>query len=451
MTTKSKQHVMIDVPDGESTTIPMRFQAALTYVRRNVAKRWNVMFVATLLALAFVPWGGLPLSTAISGAAAVAAWAALWPDSRSSSTLADLEARRNSKDAARAAGARVWTGIIDALPDPTLVLNGTGTVLAISPAAAEIFSGNGIGRHLSLITRAPELLAAVEDALALKRVQVCRLDFKVPVERSLVGSVAPLNVADSELEDPQLLVVLRDLTEQDRLVRMRADFVANASHELRTPLASLKGFVETLQDAAKDDPVARERFLAIMQQQAERMARLIDDLLSLSRIEMKAHVMPRERIDAGGIIAHVAQTLIPIAEEKSITLEIGTLPHAVVLGERDELIQVFQNLIENAIKYGRKGGHVTVSGSVVPGAPPRGDKLSIEVSDDGPGIAPEHLPRLTERFYRVNAAQSRHAGGTGLGLAIVKHVLNRHQADLQVESVIGSGSTFRVVIPVQSL
>jgi two-component system phosphate regulon sensor histidine kinase PhoR len=441
---------MMEVPNRDNTAMPQRIQDAVARVRRNAAGRWNVIVVATLLALAFVLWGGLALSSAAIGAAAVAVWAALWPDVMLSTAMAEFEARRQAKDAARAAGARIWGEMVHALPNPTLVLDAAGTVMVMNAAAVELFPGNGTGRHIALITRAPELLTAVDSALETQTVQVCRLDFKVPVERSLAGSVVPLNVSDSEPEDPQLLIVLRDLTEQDRLVRMRADFVANASHELRTPLASLKGFVETLQHAAKDDPVARERFLKIMQQQAERMARLIDDLLSLSRIEMKAHVMPRERIDVGAIITHVAQTLTTIADEKPVELEIGALPQAVVLGDRDELIQVFQNLIENAIKYSHAGGRVSISGSVVPGATPGSDKLAIAISDEGPGIAPEHLPRLTERFYRVNAAQSRHAGGTGLGLAIVKHVLNRHQADLQIESVVGKGSTFRVVLPLKN-
>jgi two-component system, OmpR family, phosphate regulon sensor histidine kinase PhoR len=226
---------------------------------------------------------------------------------------------------------------------------------------------------------------------------------------------------------------------------MRADFVANASHELRTPLASLKGFVETLRGAAKDDTPARDKFLLIMQQQADRMARIIDDLLSLSRIEMRAHVIPREAVNLDGVISYVVQTLTPIAAEKSVAIDFAaTASPLVVAGDRDELIQVFQNLIENAIKYGRNGGSVIIRQSTDPAG-----RAVVLITDDGCGIAAQHLPRLTERFYRVNAEQSRSTGGTGLGLAIVKHVLNRHQADLQIESVVGKGSTFRVTFPKQ--
>lgn len=439
---------MTEVPGGDSSLLAGRLKGWLSAARANLSDRTNLLVSSGILTIAFMIWGGLTVRAGLVGFGALMAWSALRPFLSASSALAEFEARRQASEAARVAGARVWTDIVACLPDPTLILDAEGTILAFNSAAVEIFGGSDVGRHISQMTRAPELLSAVDGALETHDVQSCRLDFKVPVERSLVGTVAPLNVANREAQDPHLLIVLRDLTEQDRLVRMRADFVANASHELRTPLASLKGFVETLQDAAKDDPDARERFLKIMQQQAERMARLIDDLLSLSRIEMRAHVVPRERVDVASLVTHVAQTLTPIAQDKSITLDVQNIPQSVVSGDRDELIQVFQNLIENAIKYGRIGGRVSVSGKIIAASPSvRGEKLAIEIVDDGPGIAPEHLPRLTERFYRVNAAQSRHAGGTGLGLAIVKHVLNRHQGDLQVDSVVGRGSTFRVILP----
>lgn len=435
--------------DREASTVVDRFWTGLYAARAHLARRATLLIAAGVLTFAFIGWGGLSIKAGLFGLSALAAWAAFWPLLSSSSVMAEYEARRQAAETARAAGARVWKQIVANLPDPAIVLDPEGTVLAFNTAAQEIFSGSATGRHISQVTRAPELLTAVDGALETHDVHSCRLDFKVPVERSLVGTVAPLTATENAPQDPHLLIVLRDLTEQDRLMRMRADFVANASHELRTPLASLKGFVETLQDAAKDDPQARERFLKIMQQQAERMARLIDDLLSLSRIEMRAHVVPRERVDVSGIVTHVSQTLQTIADDKSITLDVQHIPHAVVTGDRDELIQVFQNLIENAIKYGRDGGRVIVKGRILDAAGPRSHKLAIEIIDDGPGIAPEHLPRLTERFYRANATQSRNAGGTGLGLAIVKHVLNRHQGDLQVDSVLGQGSTFRVTLHVR--
>ena len=440
---------MLVSPDaGDDKT--RNFRDVLQSARSHVIARATLLSAAALLTAAFVIWGGLTPRAALIGLLGVLAWAAFWPLLSSSSVMAQYEAQQKAAAAARAEGARIWMRIVANLPDPAIVLDAEGTVLAFNSAALDVFSGSASGRHISQVTRAPELLTAVNEAVATDDVQSCRLDFKVPVERSLVGTVAPLKLGATEPLDPHVLIVLRDLTEQDQLVKMRADFVANASHELRTPLASLKGFVETLQHAAKEDPAARDRFLKIMLQQAERKARLIDDLLSLSRIEMHAHVVPRERVDIAAIIAHVEQTLVTIADDKSVMIDVQAIPDANVSGDRDELIQVFQNLIENAIKYGRNGGRVVVSGRLMPASDATTKKLVIEITDDGPGIAPEHLPRLTERFYRVNAAQSRNVGGTGLGLAIAKHVLNRHQADLQIDSVLGQGSTFRVILPTRS-
>lgn len=435
---------MIDESDRESGIVPPHIRDFAARVAQRLTERVTLILAAMALTAVFIVFAGLPFKSAIAGLSALLFWAAVWPSSSSAAALAAFEERRRLADAARTSSTVVWTALIESLPDPAIALDQGGDVLAINEFAQHLFAGAQTGRHISQITRAPELLGAVESALQLRKTQSCRLDFKVPVERSLVGTVSPLRSVPEDRYTPQLVVVLRDLTEQDRLVRMRADFVANASHELRTPLASLKGFVETLQGAAKDDPIARERFLKIMQQQAERMARLIDDLLSLSRIEMRAHVMPRDTIDLGTIVAHVAQTLAPIAREKSVTLDVAPPQQAIVTGDRDELIQVFQNLIENAIKYSRTSGRVTVRSETLRTAD-RAPRIAVSITDDGPGIAPEHLPRLTERFYRVNAAQSRNAGGTGLGLAIVKHVLNRHHAELQVDSVVGKGSTFRTV------
>jgi two-component system phosphate regulon sensor histidine kinase PhoR len=223
---------------------------------------------------------------------------------------------------------------------------------------------------------------------------------------------------------------------------MRSDFVANASHELRTPLASLKGFVETLRGAAKDDPVARERFLAIMQEQADRMAQLIDDLLSLSRIEIRQHVRPEGSVDLLEIATRAAGDLSPKAGSNHIALNIHRPTGPVVVrGERDELYQLVHNLLENAIKYGRLGGKVDVTLAA------EGPRIAMAVQDDGIGIAPEHLPRLTERFYRVSAKASRERGGTGLGLAIVKHIVTRHQGDLDIRSEPDKGSIFTVRLP----
>jgi two-component system phosphate regulon sensor histidine kinase PhoR len=244
-------------------------------------------------------------------------------------------------------------------------------------------------------------------------------------------------------------MTFHDQTPLRRVEEMRADFVANASHELRTPLAALSGFIDTLQGPAKDDPKARDRFLAIMHAQATRMARLIDDLLSLSRVELSAHVRPDTLLDLAPIIRQVVDGLEPLARERSVRIEIN-LPEmpVMVAGDREELLRLFENLIENALKYGASGRKVVVSMSsatTAEGAP----EIRVMVRDFGPGIAPEHLPRLTERFYRVDVGDSRSQGGTGLGLSLVKHILNRHRGRLLIESVPKKGATFTACFPQQ--
>ncbi len=247
------------------------------------------------------------------------------------------------------------------------------------------------------------------------------------------------------------ILALLDVTALKRAEQLRADFVANASHELKTPLASLMGFIETLRGPARDDSEARARFLSIMQEQGERMARLVEDLLSLSRIEMQEHSPPTQATDLGQILQRVTDALEIKAARRGmkLTLDLGSLPP--VLGESEELQQVFQNLVDNAVKYGKPGTPVTVEARLLQGEEERIARLgrpavAVAVIDQGDGIAREHLPRLTERFYRVDTARSRQMGGTGLGLAIVKHIVSRHRGRLEIDSELGKGSTFTVYL-----
>jgi two-component system phosphate regulon sensor histidine kinase PhoR len=241
---------------------------------------------------------------------------------------------------------------------------------------------------------------------------------------------------------PVIGLILHDLTAIRRGEQMRADFVANASHELRTPLAALSGFIDTLRGHAKDDPVAQENFLEIMSAQAQRMSRLIGDLLSLTRIELNEHVPPVGRVDMEGLVREAVAALEPLAKAETIAVTIAA-PRGLppVAGDRDELVQTLQNLIHNAIKYGREGGHVWITLGLA------GEQVSVAVKDDGEGIPAIAVPRLTERFYRVDVKRSRERGGTGLGLAIVKHIVNRHHGRLQIESRQGEGSTFTILLP----
>jgi two-component system phosphate regulon sensor histidine kinase PhoR len=334
------------------------------------------------------------------------------------------------------------------------VLDHAGYVIHANRMAEDLFGarrrGGHVAAHVAAMSRDPELLAAVDQALVSGEAASVELHERVPVERRLLATVAPLARSRPGMGGPALLVSFRDLSEQDRLARMRADFVANASHELRTPLASLRGFVETLQGAAKDDEAARERFLKVMSEQAERMTRLIDDLLSLSRVEMREHLPLAERVDLNDAVGHVIQALQPIAAQAGSTIEFRALDGpAVIRGDRDEIVQVFQNLVQNAIKYGKPGGRIEVVVGRETASGGRAARFVVAVKDDGPGIAPQHLPRLTERFYRINVAASREKGGTGLGLAIVKHILNRHRGELAITSQVGQGSTFAVALPAQ--
>lgn len=343
-------------------------------------------------------------------------------------------APRPRKDAQAAA-------VVAALPEPALLLTTTGEIVTANARVALAVGPTRVGDPLSFVVRVPEVLdavrAAADDGLP-RRVEFAE---RIPLDRWLEAHVVPLRLEAPATDGAPdaVLLTFRDLTQQRRVEQMRADFVANASHELRTPLASLSGFIETLQGPARNDAPARERFLSIMAAQARRMSRLIDDLLSLSRIELNAHVRPQTTVDLGGILAHVCDTLSPLAKDRGVAIDQVRPDGAVeVLGDRDELIRLFENLVENALKYGASGKAVEVSLS-------REDGVAvIRVRDFGPGIAPEHLPRLTERFYRVDVAASRDQGGTGLGLAIVKHIVARHRGRMSVDSVLGAGATFSV-------
>jgi two-component system phosphate regulon sensor histidine kinase PhoR len=298
--------------------------------------------------------------------------------------------------------------------------------------------------------RIPALADAIRHAGETGQPQRVEFSERVP-DRWLEAFVMPIAIGTGQAAPDVLLMTFHDLTPMRRVEEMRADFVANASHELRTPLAALSGFIDTLQGPARDDAAARARFLQIMQAQAHRMARLIDDLLSLSRIELSAHLRPQTPVDVVPIVRQVADGLQTLARDRQVKIQIQA-PSAplIVLGDHDELIRVFENLIENALKYGASGKRVEIDFSRVENAEGEA-QAEISVRDYGPGIAPEHLPRLTERFYRVDVADSRAQGGTGLGLALAKHIMNRHRGRLSIASNLGEGATFTVHLPIPSM
>ncbi|MES1989354.1 MAG: ATP-binding protein [Pseudomonadota bacterium] len=346
--------------------------------------------------------------------------------------------------------------ILIEMPDPVVVLDSGGRIIFCNRAGERLIGPNASGKHVATMLRSAPLMTAIDEVLQGGEASTVDYAQPVPVERNYTAFITPIEAdarEGAELSDPikrrrarAVLVVLRDVTEARRVEDMRVDFVAFASHELKTPLASLSGFIDTLRGHAKDDPEAQERFLAIMADQASRMRNLIEDLLSLSRIELREHVRPHKIVDMLAVVSDVTDGLAHVAEKNGMDLTVTStaiLPR--VKGEAEELAQVVQNLVDNALRYGRSGKRVEVS--LAPDT--RGGKpmLRLSVRDFGEGISREHLPRLTERFYRVDAAASRAKGGTGLGLAIVKHIVNRHEGTLTIDSELGQGATFSVLIP----
>jgi len=343
--------------------------------------------------------------------------------------------------------------VLALLPDPLLLLDERRRIVRANEAAGALLGPRLVDRDLAGLLRHPTLLAAADAVLRGEGSRVVDVDLATTVELNFSARIVP--IVPRTAEGTAAVLILHDLTALKRSERLRADFVANASHELRTPLASLIGFIETLRGPARDDRDAHERFLAIMAEQSSRMARLVEDLLSLSKIEMNEHRTPIDRIEVAPVLELVADALGQRASARGMRIRLDfSDPPAWVVGDSDELAQVFQNLIDNAIKYARDGTiiEVTVAPSArqLPGARV-GEKSAawaIAIRDRGEGVPREHLARLTERFYRVDAARSRELGGTGLGLAIVKHIVNHHRGILDIESEIGVGSIFTVHLPV---
>jgi two-component system phosphate regulon sensor histidine kinase PhoR len=353
-----------------------------------------------------------------------------------------LDARTDEVDRLR----RAEESILERLPDPLIVLGPDRAVRRANAAARGAF-----GTELAAVLRNPDLRGAIDRALAegdAPRAHTADVSVPVPVPRDIQATVVALN---SPLAGGRgALVVLSDRTRERAVERMRADFVANASHELRTPLASLIGFIDTLRGPAADDPPAQARFLDIMAEQAARMNRLIDDLLSLSRIELTEHQVPAEAVALRDLVERMLAAFEIRLKQRRITLDLWIAPDLPdITGDPDQLEQVLQNLFDNAVKYGREGGLIRVGlEPVSPGGKyPARPGVIVSVGDDGAGIPRQHLHRLTERFYRVDTGRSRAIGGTGLGLAIVKHVVNRHRGQLLIESEEGKGTSFTVWLP----
>lgn len=336
--------------------------------------------------------------------------------------------------------------LLDAVPLPA-VLIGQEERIEGANAGALALLGQGIGgRHFITALRQPDVLDAIEGCLRDRARRETRY-LTNDEAQDVTYDVSCAYIQTGEISG--VLVSFEDITHVKQARQMRRDFVANVSHELRTPLTALMGFIETLQGPARDDRVATERFLGIMQSEAARMERLVRDLLSLSRVESEERMRPDTPVALAPVVQSVLHALTPVAAGTGVTLAFTAPDEPVcLLADADQLRQVVTNLTENAIKYGGPDACVHVSLETIPNEPTiRGPAAVISVRDEGPGIDQVHIPRLTERFYRIDNHRSREMGGTGLGLAIVKHIINRHRGRLRIRSTLGQGSEFRVVLP----
>lgn len=350
--------------------------------------------------------------------------------------------------------------IIKVWPQPVILIDERASIRSINAAASDLLDSPKMGDPLAFRLRDPDVLRVIQRALSEGVGETCTLIEKVPAERMLVLHVRPFDdnpFLAGQTGGPRTgkhdatgnrhaLIVIEDETNTYRNERMRSDFVANASHELRTPLASITGCIETMQGPARHDPVGQQRFMTIMSQQAARMTALIDDLLSLNRIEMQAHRRPADCVDLEGRVREAMDLTRPGADAAGVSVElVVSASPATVRGDAGELRQVAANLLQNAVKYGASGKRITIS---LRDALEGGVRMiEMEVRDYGPGIAPVHLPRLTERFYRAYEGSDPLASGTGLGLAIVKHIVARHRGRLLIDSRPGEGASFAIRIP----
>lgn len=327
----------------------------------------------------------------------------------------------------------ILQSIVNALPDPAFFVRQDFIIACANPPAEKLFDTQLKGELFARILRQPEAKGCLVAAYDSGELETCELTLRVPSNRVYKGSAA--------IVEDNILFSLQDISAKLNAEKSRSTFVANVSHELRSPLTALAGVVETLQGPARNDEKARDRFLRLMQGETERMTRLVGDLLSLSKLESKEHLLPVDRVDLQRTIKRVIAVLSESAPGHKGRVKFESSETDIfIAGDRDELTEVFQNLIENALKYSPPDSPVDIE-MIIDAVD---SKVSVKIKDQGDGIAKEHLPRLTERFYRVDKGRSRKMGGTGLGLAITKHILSRHRARLTFDSELGQGTEVSV-------
>ncbi|HEY9012534.1 MAG TPA: ATP-binding protein [Devosia sp.] len=415
---------------------PRRGAEVFGRVGKRLADRVTLLLSILIVFIGLVGLGHLAILPALGAFALVAIVAALMPGA-----VEIINPSAVGGEAGDAIRDHAIRDVADALPDPCLILDRRSAIVHRNPAAVQQFPTLIEGNPIAFSMRSPAMLSAIEAVRRSGKPQMVELHQTVPNE-----TWHKVSIARSAGEEGILVVTLQSLTDQRRLDSMRTDFVANVSHELRTPLTSLIGFIDTLLGPAARDEANREKFLGIMRNQAGRMSKLIDDLLSLSRIEMRQHMRPTAKVDVATLLREVREGLQTQADEANVEVTLQ-LPEreAITTGDRDELYEVFENLLENAVKYGGDGGKVDVA--LAPVANSSSYSWLVTVTDYGVGVEAEHVPRLTERFYRVDAESSRQKKGTGLGLAIVKHIVARHHGGLSIKSRPGEGTRVEVLLP----
>ena len=334
--------------------------------------------------------------------------------------------------------------ILQGIPLAALAIDANQRVSVMNAEAVSLLGEGLMDRHYITVLRQPALLEAVEAALATRLTQISQFVVNESTQDVLY------KVSCAPIHENLTLLCFEDQSDREHVSQMRRDFVANVSHELKTPLTALLGFIETLNTSARADASARERFLKIMEREAQRMNRLVSDLLSLSQVEAVERMRPNEVVDVSRLLQETATTLASVAEALGVRLRVVNADRLVKMaGDKDQLRQVFINLIENAIKYGGPNNEVSVTLSDIRYQTRlRCEGIAISVADKGPGIDALDIPRLTERFYRIDSHRSREMGGTGLGLAIVKHIVSRHRGVLKIDSAVGKGSEFKIILPI---
>ncbi len=330
--------------------------------------------------------------------------------------------------------------IINQIDDLILIVDKFKNIKFFNNSAKKKFGENNLDKHVATLLRVPDLLQNID--LVLSKKETITMDLELSSPSFQFFKVHLFSGPTSFVDDPDSVILfLKDLTDIIKAQRFKSDFVANVSHELKTPLVSIKGFLETISGHAKDDLKAQKKFIPIMLEQADRMESLIKDLLSLSRIELQEHIQPQDKVNLKEILSNVED--IHQKNLKSFEFKNNIKDDFFIKGDHEKLIEVFSNIIDNSIKYSEKNKKIEINcgqgnGKVI------GDSYTVSIKDNGIGIPTEQLPRITERFFRVDAAKSKKVGGTGLGMAIVKHIVNQHRGELEIKSEPQNGTEIKV-------